>query len=86
MASMVHYSPFVAEDVYERLQRARNALALFQDLAAGQKRTTPPTVEVNQDELADFLSLVLEQLDMVATETHPGSQSQAAAVRQGGAS
>jgi len=54
-----------------RMQQARNALALVQDLAVGQKRTTPPTIEVHQDELGDFLSLIVEQLDTVAGESQP---------------
>lgn len=54
-----------------RIQQARNALALVQDLTAGQKRTTPPTIEVHQDELGDFLSLVMEQLDTATGESQP---------------
>lgn len=54
-----------------RMQQARNAPALVQDLTAGQKRAEPATIEVHQDELGDFLSLIVEQLDTVASESKP---------------
>lgn len=59
------------DDSLSRIRQARNALALVQDLTSGQKRNTASTVEVNQDELGDFLSLVVEQLDSVASESRP---------------
>lgn len=52
-----------------RVVRARNALALVQDLTAGQKRTITSSVELNQDELGDFLSLIIEELDTARSET-----------------
>lgn len=59
------------ESTATRIGRARNALALVQDLAVEQKRTTTSTVELNKDELGDFLSLIIDELDTSRAESQP---------------
>lgn len=73
------------ESTASRVDRARNALALVQDLAAGQKRTGTSAVELNQDELGDFLSLIIDELDTAKAESQPMREflkSKAVAIRE----
>lgn len=53
------------ETALTQLQRARRSLALVHELVEYQPHGTIPTVEVNQDDLAALLALVVENLEAV---------------------